>query len=83
MKPTLGRIVIYNTTEDDRTEMENHMSCNVQLQLPAVIVAVWNDNEGEELVNLKVMTDGNMPLWVTSVKKGNEEMEWNWPETKS
>ncbi len=83
MKPTIGRIVIYNTTEEERAEMEKHFTCNVQLQLPAIIVAVWNDNEGEELVNLKVMTDGNMPLWATSVKKGNGEHEWNWPEIKS
>ena len=79
MKPTIGRIVIYNTNEEDRELMVNHPECNVQLQLPAIIVAVWNDNDGQELINAKVITDGNMELWKTSIKRGNEEMDWNWP----
>ena len=78
MKPTIGRIVIYNTTEADKAKMRAaglNGTCNVQDILPAIIVAVWSD----ECVNLKVITDGILDLWVTSALKGDQPMNWNWP----
>jgi hypothetical protein len=79
MKPTIGRVVIYNTTEADKAKMEAASTlnggCNTQDKLPAIITAVWSD----ECVNLKVITDGNLDLWVTSANKGDEPMNWNWP----
>jgi hypothetical protein len=80
MKPTIGRIVIYNVSDEQKRIMENSYkntgkSCNVQSKLPAIVVAVWS----ETTVNLKVITDGNEDLWVTSVHQGDGQMEWNWP----
>lgn len=76
MKPTIGRIVIYNTTEEDRKEMMLNPSCNEQTKLPAMIVAVWSDT----CVNLKVFCDGDKDMWVTSAVQGKDEREWNWPD---
>lgn len=80
MKPTIGRIVIYNTTEQDRKEMENgneyFPKCNVQMQLPAIVVAVWS----EICVNIQVLADGERLFWKTSVMNGNLEGQWQWPE---
>lgn len=70
-KPTIGRIVEYNTSEDSR----NKINGNKSKKLPAIIVAVWSD----ALVNLKVITDGNNDLWLTSVNLGEGEGCWNWP----
>jgi len=80
MKPTIGRIVIYNVSDEQKIAMENSYkntgkSCNVQSKLPAIIVAVWSDI----VVNLKVITDGNEDLWITSVHQGDGQTEWNWP----
>lgn len=74
-KPTIGRMVIYNTSDQDRKLMEYHPSCNVQKQLPATMVAVWSDT----CVNLKVNCDGNLELWKTSVNLGEGECSWSWP----
>lgn len=75
MKATIGSVVIYNTTKDQRKKMEESSVDNEQFKLPAIIVAVW----GDECVNLKVLADGETDLWVTSSVKGDNEMEWNWP----
>lgn len=78
-KPTVGRIVMYNTTEQDRAKMKAlsclGKGCNEQKQLPAIIVAVW----GPECVNLKVMLDGHGDLWKTSAGMGDHEGGWSWP----
>lgn len=74
MNPTIGRTVRYKTTEADRKLMEDKPNCNVQNELPAVIVAVWS----EECVNLKVQLDGEGELWVTSSLRGDQEMQWDW-----
>ena len=90
MIPALGLIVIYNTTEAERNEMEavnkakGKQMCNIQQQLPALIVAVWN-NEGEPategtVVNLQVMMDGHGCIWKTSVHQGNEPGQWMEPK---
>lgn len=79
MKPTIGRVVIYTTTDADKAKMQEantlNGGCNIQDQLPAIIVAVW----GEECVNLKVITDGNLELWVTSSMQGDGPGGWSWP----
>lgn len=79
MKPTIGRIVIYNTTDADKAKMEAaskiNGGCNKQDKLPAIIVAVWS----ETTVNLKVICDGNLELWATSSQLGDAPYNWNWP----
>jgi len=76
-KPSIGRIVTYTCTEYDTAEQAKQSGvCNMQLKLPAIIVAVWDD----QCVNLKVIQDGSVPdLWVTSAVKGDEQGNWNWP----
>lgn len=79
-KPTAGRVVIYNTTEEEQEIMRQATTCNVQKQLPATIVCVWSDDE-DASVNLKVQYDGSLAdLWKTSAPRGNEPGQWNWPE---
>ncbi len=79
MKPTLGRIVIYNTTSEDRNVMIANMNCNVQEKLPAEVVATFEGYENGEC-NLKVRMDGDMSdMWKTSVPQGDAEGNWNWP----
>lgn len=78
--PTRGRVVIYNTTEEELRGNASSNSCNVQKQLPATIVCVWSDDE-DASVNLKVQYDGSLAdLWKTSAPRGNEPGQWNWPE---
>jgi len=80
MKPTIGRIVIYTTTDDDKNYMRiNH--CNVVDELPAVIVNVWGDTE-DACVNLKVMLDGHGDMWKTSIPRKsdiNKDLCWDFP----
>ena len=77
MSPTIGRIVVYNTAEQDRIAFGVSHG-NVQSKLPAIITAVWSD----ECVNLKVIGDGPTDLWKTSVTRGPGEYQWDWPEIK-
>jgi hypothetical protein len=85
MKTTIGRIVIYTPTDEQKEKMESSFSntgksCNVQSKLPAVIVAAWNDT----CVNLKVLLDGDpSDLWITSAHQGDEPGQWNWPVIES
>jgi len=74
MKTTIGRIVVYKTTKSDR-ETAKVIGNNVQEELPAIIVSVWNDT----LVNLRVLSDGNSLEWKTSIIQGDGEGQWNWP----
>lgn len=78
MVPTLGRVVLYNTTEEQQKKMESNPNCNVQKQLPAIVVAVWGDTE-ESAINLNVQNDGEGSFWVTSATKGDNAGNWNWP----
>jgi len=83
MKASVGRIVHYKTTEEDREVFRNQQAtgsgCNVQDVLPAIVVSV-HDEEGT-LVNLKVIVDGELTgRWVTSISQGKEEGNWDWPE---
>lgn len=78
-KPTIGRIVIYNTTKDDRSQLGPFNNSNVSDKLPAIVVAVWDN----ECVNLKVIVDGSIPdIWKTSVCQGKKEGDWDWPLKK-
>lgn len=70
MKPTIGRIVIFNVNENQREKLNNY-----QPTAPAIITAVW----GDECVNLKVLLDGESTIWVTSATLGTGENQWNWP----
>lgn len=78
MKPTIGRVVIYNTTDEEQKAL--NLFGNKSEKLPAIIVAVWGESE-DSAVNLKVETDGTIPaLWRTSTNRGDEPGQWNWPE---
>lgn len=66
MKPTIGRVVIYHTTEQERNF--NKLSGNLQYELPAIIVAVHSDT----CVNLKVFPDGVGDMWKTSIELARE-----------
>jgi hypothetical protein len=86
MKPTIGRIVIYNTTQQEQ-EALTVLGNNTSKQLPAVIVAVWGESE-QSAVNLKVMVDGKgADIWKTSLSASEEKDEdgnlkegsWHWP----
>lgn len=68
MKPTIGRIVIYQAGANDLCGIEGS-------ELPAVIVRVHTDS----YVNLKVFTDGRENQWVTSVLEGEGSRMWHWP----
>ena len=70
----VGMIVKYKTTEADQSKMAEHRSvCNVKEELPAVIVAVWPN----DVVNLKVLLDGQGEIWQTSVLQGEEIGEYS------
>lgn len=85
MKPALGKIVIYECSEQDIKKQEalNALGkgCNVSKRLPAVIVTVWSSTPEEAneqtVVNLKVMLDGNSCLWVTSAHQGDQPGQWH------
>jgi hypothetical protein len=70
MKPTIGRIVIFHVPVAEITS-----KINFAKDLPAIIVRVWAD----DLVNLKVITDGTEDVWKTSVKIGDGPDQWSWP----
>lgn len=53
--PSLGRIVIAHGLDPKAN--------NGATEAPAIIVRVWN----EHAVNLKVLTDGENDVWMTSV----------------
>lgn len=73
-KPTIGRIVIYRPTHDDKIKM-TYIRCNVQDELPAIISAVNEDRT----VNLKVLLDGKGDMHREAVKEGEEDGQWSWP----
>lgn len=75
MKPTIGRIVIYKTTEEDRKVLKDAYG-NQSTELPAIVVAAWS----ETCINAKVITDSSIgDLWKTSISQGDQEGQWNWP----
>jgi len=76
MKPTIGRIVVYNATKEDKAFMK--VNGNVQDKLPAIVVATWGETE-DAAINVKVILDGIDTLWKTNILKGDEPGNWNWP----
>jgi hypothetical protein len=71
MKPQIGTIVVYHTTKEEREVMRNYFHCNIQEQLPAIVVASW----GYNTVSLKIFLDGDAPdIWKTSVLHINENL---------
>lgn len=81
MDVTIGRVVIYKTTESDQELMRITPNCNVAEELPAIIVVVHSKDK-DPLVNLNVKLDGEGSLWATSVQAGDEPGEWRFPEIK-
>lgn len=77
-KPTIGQIVHYIPTRDEKLANNGGTS-----PIAAVVVAVWSD----VCVNLKLITDGPVDIWKTSVMQSaggiDEESGrcWKWPET--
>lgn len=81
MKPTIGRVVVYNTTEQERKMMRESATMNEATKLPAIVSMVFQDSgyENNEC-NMKVLVDGQcVDLWKTSVPQGDGEGQWNWP----
>ena len=69
--PRIGDIVMYVVSDfDDDVIRHNHAE-----ELPAIVVAVWEDN----CVNLKVFTDGPVDAWATSVEAGDLPGQWYFP----
>jgi len=84
MTPTIGRIVIYKTTQDDRDKAHSQTShgkqTNISAELPAIITSVFSDTS----VNLQVFEDGvEGTSWKTSINEGEGEGNWSWPVIKS
>ena len=77
MIPTIGRVVLYNTTEKDREKMRE-LKFNVQEQLPAIIVSTWGPDENSA-ANLNVLYDGVGTFWITSSTQGTAEGQWIQP----
>lgn len=75
-KPTIGRIVHYQTTAQDQKLIGEHPSCTNQEKLPAIIVAVNED----ETVNLNILCDGPRSHFAKGVKEGKKEGQYSWPE---
>ena len=77
METKIGLTVVYKTTLQDREKMEAAQilkgGCNVQDFLPAIITHIWDS----DTVNLRVITDGNLDLWITSVPRGSVPGSWD------
>lgn len=75
MKPSIGRIVIYKPTPNDKGQSSSEDG------FPAVITRVWSDT----CVNLQVLRDFDTPIAVTSVEAAPDRIEpapertWYWP----
>lgn len=86
MTPTIGRVVNYKLTDEDKEKIEKLSDAgsfaNKSDILPATIVAVWGD-QPTSAVNLKVKVDGDQPdLWITSKSCGDAVGQWSWPVIK-
>lgn len=69
MKASIGRIVIYHCTEEEKKVN------NFQETAPAIITTAWSDT----CVNLRVILDSDKTLWKTSAPLGDLENQWSWP----
>ena len=84
MKLKIGMIVSYKPTATEMGFMkERHSVCNIKENLPAVVVNIDEDVEGTEVVNLKVLLDGQGDIWAKDVEQGDEVGQWEfYPETE-
>lgn len=82
--PTLGRIVHYRLGEQDlnriqlRLRRDTEARCNTYRKgdtVAALVVRVWDDGT----VNLRLILDGDVDLWVTSRPEGILPGTWCWP----
>ncbi len=79
--PTIGRIVIYRPTDEQRGEWKATGACNWHLpELPAIVTCVHDAMKG--YVNLRVFRDGASDAWITSVYPGVVPGTWSWPPRK-
>lgn len=73
MKPTIGRIVVFKQSANERPH-------NGTREHPAMITRVHND----DYVNLHVFFDGGPVSAITSVHRAGVEpegsMSWDWPK---
>lgn len=71
--PGVGDIVLYRVGEFDSPDLRHNNTEG--LDLPAIVVRAWT----ETCLNLKVLTDGPIDAWKTSVVMGDGPGEWRWP----
>lgn len=72
--PYIGQIVLYHVSPTNAPDLtHNHTEHE---DLPAIIVRVWSDT----CVNIKVITDGPVDVWKTSVVLGDQPGEWSYVE---
>jgi hypothetical protein len=83
--PSIGRIVHYIPTEDERRDIAESDANAVQVGEPvcAIVVAVWPPSN---VVNLRAIVDGapEADFWVGTVMHESEMVEgaegfWRWP----
>ena len=80
MEFKIGMIVSYKPTATEMGLMRERRSvCNIREDLPAVIVAV---NEENETFNLKVLLDGQGDIWAKDVKQGEEVGQFDFYPTE-
>lgn len=73
LTPYLGEIVIYHCKASE--------SQNNAHRVPAIVVRIWPKeySGGYQMVNLRVLDDGETIWWRTSVKEGTEPGHWSFP----
>jgi hypothetical protein len=72
MMKTIGTIVQYRTTEEERDTFSKRPGmCEVREYLPAMIIASHNG-----VVNLNVQLDGHGSIWKKECEQGKEEGQW-------
>jgi hypothetical protein len=89
-RPSVGRIVHYQLTEQDvqlidqlghpdRTGRPSRNPVRAGQTYPAMVVAVFDPTTGS--ANLKVFLDGGAgaEYWATSRGEGDEPGQWSWP----
>jgi hypothetical protein len=93
MDISLGRTVHYVLTADDVTTIIRRRSASYVNDAPLfygnaviagdicsmVVVRLWPNPGNRQIVNGRVLLDGNDVLWVTSVEEGTAPGQWFWP----
>jgi hypothetical protein len=80
MNELLGQIMLFRLGSNQLARINaEHITgahCNsYQLgdQVPMIVVRDW----GDEMVNGKLLLDGDFDLWVTSAREGTEPGQWS------